>query len=506
MGRAQALTGSILIGSAIAGMHYIGMAAMRLPAECHYNPLLVVASVLIAVVASLVSLVFCFDYREDFRGTTAAKVLSAALMGAAISAMHYTGMAAASFFASGLPVQLAHTESISSLGTAAIVLATLVVQGVAMLTSAMDRKLASQALEELELRRKQTYLVMGQRIAGMGTWAWKPSSQEMVGSEEFCRIFGLDPESTQLRREVFLQRLHPDDRSRYEQTISAALSRRTNWEVEYRIVLPNGSVRHIRGAGSPVLDSSGEISELVGTVMDISERKQAEEALHRLSMQLLRLQDEERRSIARDLHDSTGQDLAALTMLIGQLGKGLRSTEQKLRRLLSECEALVEKCLRDIRTLSYVLHSPVLDQVGLSGAIRDFVKGFTKRSGIQVTLELAPGIGRMPRDVELALFRVMQESLTNIQRHSGNREAAIRLHRNSHLTLEIIDSRTGVSWDSTGRPEKSPYQYGVGILSMQERVNLIGGRLEIYVASGGTVVRVTIPLREEREKAPDSVA
>ncbi len=630
MGRPQVLTGSILMGSAIAGMHYIGMAAMRLPAECHYNPLLVVASVLIAVVASFVSLVFCFDYREDFRGTTAAKVLSAALMGAAISAMHYTGMAAASFFAFGLPVQRAHTESISSLGTAAIVLATLIVQGVAMLTSAMDRQLASQAVElqrserfrqiadnlplvlalatsdlseflyvnrayekiwgrtieslyanpmsfvdgihpddhgrlkealsslvkgfaidglecrviqpdgstywvlcrgfavrsasgqiarlvgsaqditerkeaELELRRKQTYLVMGERIAGMGTWAWKPSSQEMVGSEEFCRIFGLDPESTQLRREVFLQRLHPDDRSRYEQTISAALSQRTNWEVEYRIVLPNGSVRHIRGAGSPVLDGSGEISELVGTVMDISERKQGEEALHHLSMQLLQLQDEERRSIARDLHDSTGQDLAALATIIGQLGKGLRSTERKSLRLLSECKALAEKCVRDIRTLSYVLHSPVLDQAGLSGAIRDYVKGFTKRSGIQVTLELAPGIGRMPRDVELALFRVVQESLTNIQRHSGNREAAIRLDRNSHLTLEIIDSRTGVSRNSTGRSEKSPYQYGVGILSMQERVKLIGGRLEIYAASGGTVVRVTIPLGEEHEKAADSV-
>jgi len=188
-----------------------------------------------------------------------------------------------------------------------------------------------------------------------------------------------------------------------------------------------------------VLDGSGEISELVGTVMDISERKQGEEALHHLSMQLLQLQDEERRSIARDLHDSTGQDLAALATIIGQLGKGLRSTERKLRRLLSECKALAEKCVRDIRTLSYVLHSPVLDQAGLSGAIRDYVKGFTQRSGIQVTLELAPGIGRMPRDVELVLFRVVQESLTNIQRHSGNRETAIRLDRNSHLTLEIID-------------------------------------------------------------------
>jgi PAS domain S-box-containing protein len=630
MGRVQALTGSILMGFAIAGMHYIGMAAMRLPAECHYSFVLVVASVLIAVVASFVSLVFCFDYREDFRGTTAAKVLSATLMGAAISALHYTGMAAASFFATTRPVQLAHTESISSLGTAAIVVSTLTVQAVAMWTSAMDRQLASQAVElqrserfrqiadnlplvlalasadlseflyvnrayekiwgrtidslyanplsflegihpddhgrlkealssllngfavdglecrviqpdgstcwvlcrgfavrsaggqidrlvgsaqditeqreaELELHREQTYLVMGQRIAAMGTWAWKPSSQEMVGSQEFCRIFGLDPESAQLRREVFLQRLHPDDRSRYEQTISAALSQRMNWEVDYRIVLPNGSVRHIRGAGSPVLDESGEISELVGTVLDVSERKQGEEALHHLSMQLLQLQDEERRSIARDLHDSTGPDLAALATILGQLEKGLDFTERKSRRLLSECKALAEKCIREIRTLSYVLHSPVLDQAGLSGAIRDYVKGFTARSGIQVTLELSQEIGRMPRDVELALFRVVQESLTNIQRHSGNREAAIRLDRNSQLTLQIIDSRTPVSRDSMGRSEKSPYQYGVGILSMQERVKLIGGRLEIYTANGGTLVRVTIPLGEEHEKAADSV-
>lgn len=239
--------------------------------------------------------------------------------------------------------------------------------------------------------------------------------------------------------------------------------------------------------------------------MDVSERKQREEALHHLSMQLLQLQDEERRSIARDLHDSTGQDLAALATLIGQLGKGLRFTERRSHRLLSECKFLAEKCVRDIRTLSYVLHSPVLDQAGLSGAIRDYVKGFTKRSGIQVTLELAPEIGRMPRDVELALFRVVQESLTNIQRHSGNREAAIRLDRSSHLTLEIIDGRTRVSWNPMGPSEKPPYQYGVGILSMQERVKLIGGRLEIYAANGGTVVRVTLPLGEEYEKPANSV-
>ncbi|MGB9433543.1 MAG: MHYT domain-containing protein, partial [Candidatus Acidiferrum sp.] len=134
MGRIEALTGSVLMGAGIAGMHYIGMAAMRFPAMYRYRPPIVAASVLVAIVASLVAIVFCFDYREDFRGTTAAKILSAGAMGAAISLMHYTGMAAAYFSPSGAPVNLAHTVSVSSLGAAGAGMATLLVQAIAILT------------------------------------------------------------------------------------------------------------------------------------------------------------------------------------------------------------------------------------------------------------------------------------------------------------------------------------------------------------------------------------
>jgi signal transduction histidine kinase len=192
--------------------------------------------------------------------------------------------------------------------------------------------------------------------------------------------------------------------------------------------------------GRLVFDEHSEICELIGTVMDATERKQAEEEVRRLSGSLLQLQDEERRRIARELHDSTGQDLVALATILGQLRRFFPSKERKLRRLLSEGKSLADKCIRDARTLSYVLHPPVLDQAGLVGALRDHVKSFTERSGIDVELELSPRVGRMPREVELALFRVVQESLSNIQRHSRSQHAKIRVDGTSDLLLEISDS------------------------------------------------------------------
>jgi PAS domain S-box-containing protein len=234
---------------------------------------------------------------------------------------------------------------------------------------------------------------------------------------------------------------------------------------------------------------------------EITERKRADEQLRRLSGRLLRSQDEERRRIARDLHDSTGQDLVALATMLGQLNASIPAAKRKERLLFSDCRALADKCIREVRTLSYVLHPPALDQAGLGAAIRDYVDGFTKRSGIQVDLELSPRLGRMTRDIEQAVFRVTQEALTNIQRHSGSPQAKIRVNRNSVLTLEISDLGRGLSATKQRGKGKTRVEVGVGIPSMQERVKLIGGRIEINSSSHGTSVRVTIPLGEnQREK------
>ncbi len=238
----------------------------------------------------------------------------------------------------------------------------------------------------------------------------------------------------------------------------------------------------------------GGRKRLLAVCEDITERKRAEEELLRLSGQLLRSQDEERRSIARDLHDSTGQNLVVLAASLAQLQDSIPSASRKSRMLVSESQALADQCIREVRTLSYLLHPPMLEEAGLEDAIGLYAEGFTKRSGIRVQLEVSPQLGRLERDTELTLFRVVQESLTNVQRHSGSPQAKIRIGRDpGKITLEISDSGSGIP--GNGPNGKSPLGLGVGIASMQERVKLIGGRLEIDSSYSGTMVRVTVPVK-----------
>jgi len=336
-------------------------------------------------------------------------------------------------------------------------------------------------------------------------WSGPPDGTLDYCNDRWRSYTGLELQG--LRGDGWQTMLHPDDRERVLNAWHESVAMGTPYEQEERHRGADGTYRWFLARGLPLRNAEGRIVRWYGTNTDIEDRRQAEEELRRLSGQLLRLQDEERRGIARDLHDSTGQDLVALATMLGQLRASIPSIERKSRRLVSKCEKLTDRCIRDVRTLSYVLHPPVLDAAGLGDAIRDYVNGFTKRSGIRVELELSPRVGRMPQDVELALFRVVQEALTNIQRHSGSQRAKIRIDRSSDLTLEISDRGHGTSVSRQRRKEEPRLGIGVGVPSMQERVNLIGGRFEIDSTSHGTTVRVAIPLREnEREKTshPDS--
>ena len=231
---------------------------------------------------------------------------------------------------------------------------------------------------------------------------------------------------------------------------------------------------------------------------DITDRKRAEEELRRLSGQLLRLQDEERRKIARDLHDSTGQDLVALATTLSQLHDSIPSSAGKLSKLFSQCKALTDRCMREVRTLSYLLHPPLLDESGLEDALRYFADGFAERTGIEVSLEVSPQFGRLTRDMEMGLFRVVQESLINIQRHSGSLTAKIQLDQGpDQITLEVSDTGRGISASKRKRNGTIPLTVGVGIPSMEERVKQVGGRLEIESSSSGTIVRVAILTHEQ---------
>jgi PAS domain S-box-containing protein len=235
---------------------------------------------------------------------------------------------------------------------------------------------------------------------------------------------------------------------------------------------------------------------------DITQRKEREESLRRLSGRLLTLQDEERRRIARDLHDGTGQNLAALVMNLNRMKK-LESGRRPARGpILAESLALTEQCLREIRTVSYLLHPPLLDEVGLLSAIRWYVRGFAERSGIKVRLKTPQSLRRLPREMETALFRILQESLTNILRHAGSPTARIGLALDGEeVVLEVGDRGAGMPAGFQEHAGGAGASLGVGIPGMRERVRQLGGRLQITSGRHGTTVRALLPLRAERRPA-----
>jgi len=281
MGWFRALAGSVLMGTGIASMHYIGMAAMRLPAVCQFNSFLVVLSVVLAVLISLAALWIAFHFRDEKTGIGWKKLAGAVVMGVAIPVMHYTGMAAASFTPSAMSANLSRAVSISALGTAGIAAVTFIVLGLALLTSWMDRRFAIRTLElqEEKLQRGEVFLAEAQRLSHTGSFGWKPSTGEIIWSEETFRIFQYDL-STIPTVELVLQRVHPEDAGFVKCTIERASQGGRDFEHEYRLVMPDGAIKHLHVLAHAERDESGGI-EFVGAVMDVSDRKRAEEALRR---------------------------------------------------------------------------------------------------------------------------------------------------------------------------------------------------------------------------------
>ena len=229
-------------------------------------------------------------------------------------------------------------------------------------------------------------------------------------------------------------------------------------------------------------------------VRDVTEHRKTEAELRELSGRLLQLQDQERRRIALELHDSTAQTLAALAMNLALATKS-DTLDARARSALEGAVRLADQCSQEIRTLAYLLHPPLLDEMGLVTALRGYVDGFAQRSGIALTCELPPEGDRLPREIETTLFRVAQESLTNIVRHSGSETAKIRLRRTStHATLEVRDRGRGIPAHVLER-SNDVKQLGVGIPGMRARVRQLGGSLDVTSGPRGATVRVSLPLR-----------
>ena len=227
----------------------------------------------------------------------------------------------------------------------------------------------------------------------------------------------------------------------------------------------------------------------------IDERKRAQESLQDLTGRLLRLRDEERRNVARELHDQGVQTMGAVALNLEKIQKLVPESSSKVRQLLADSSDLVEEAINELRTMSYLLHPPLLDDLGLEGALPWYVEGFSRRSGIKMKLSVQASLGRLPPEVELTLYRIVQEALTNIHRYSGSATGEITVFRdNGRVTLTILDHGRGFPpglLESDG--DTSP-AVGVGIPGMRERVRQLGGELQLQSGSQGALIRAILPL------------
>jgi PAS domain S-box-containing protein len=311
----------------------------------------------------------------------------------------------------------------------------------------------------------------------------------------------------------------------YEETneIMTAVKAGLSWSGEFMVFCKGGEYLPALITLSPIFDENGAPIGVIGISQDISWRKQADEKLRKhqaelekrvrertaelaqsnrslraLSDRLFKAQEDERRRIARELHDSTGQVMAALTMTLNRLQ---RASSAANLDAFEECKVMVNTVTADIRNLSYLLHPPFIDELGLGPAIREYAQGFQKRSGIRVEVEFSPEVGRLSQDQEIAIFRIIQEALGNIHRHSGSTVANIAmLCRGNCVVLEVRDQGRGLLVDSKHANR------GVGVKSMQERLRPLGGSLQIESSDAGTTVRAILPAEARLDLALAEIA
>jgi PAS domain S-box-containing protein len=352
------------------------------------------------------------------------------------------------------------------------------------------RRRAEEALRESEERFRSLV-----ENAPVGIYRTTPDGRILMANPALVRMLRFDSFEELAARNLECGGYEP----RYPRSIFRERIEREGRVIalESAWIRRDGSVVFVRESARAVRAADGRVLHYDGMVEDITTQRHAEEGLRRMSGRLLRLQDEERRRIARQLHETAAQGLAGLAVNLSIVKASAADLSPRARACLSESLELAEQCSRDIRTLSYLLHPPLVDEAGLAPALRWYTAGFARRSGIEVRVDVPPEFGRLPSDLELTLYRIVQEALTNIHRHSGSKTARICLQRRpKELVLTVADEGHGFPSAALEMAGPENADIGVGIPGMRERLRQLGGQLHIQSGSRGTTLTANVPLSE----------
>jgi PAS domain S-box-containing protein len=350
-----------------------------------------------------------------------------------------------------------------------------------------ERKEAEAALRESEERFRATF---EQAPIGMAEISLKGGFERV--NPRICEMFGYSAEELLALNASDLT--HAEDLPLIGAMIAEVLAdKRKTFEIDKRCIRKDGSLIWGHAIWTVLRGATGRPRTFIAVIEDVTARKLAEQAVQSLPARLLKAQDEERRRIARELHDSTAQELAVVAMNLGRLEEWIEGRDPWAENLLADSLAVLAQGNRDLRTLAHLLHPPMLEELGLAGALRHYVEGFSQRSGIRVELECSADLERCSAGIETALFRVVQESLANVHRHSTSSSALVKLERaGDNIELTISDRGRGLPPGLlTGTAGDA--RIGVGISGMRQRMRQLEGRLELDSNANGTTVHAVLP-------------
>ena len=352
---------------------------------------------------------------------------------------------------------------------------------------------------EEELKHREEILNRAQNIAKIGSWEFEVKTKSLTWSKEQYRIFEMEDYTGNLLFEDYRKKFDPADLEKLDTMMKRSLETGENFSIDHHIVCKNGTLKNILGIGEVVRDEQGNITGLKGTGQDITQIKKTEERLQKsyeeirqLATHLQSIREDERTSMAREIHDELGQQLTGLNMYISWLNKKIHPQDGEIKEKFSSTIQLIEDTVKSVRRLSTKLRPSMLDDLGLTAAMEWQGIEFEKRSGIQTNMINLTRNMNVPAEIATGVFRIFQESLTNVARHAEAKNVTATLEiKNDMLTLTISDDGKGFILDEIGSKKT------LGLFGMKERAMVMGGTYEINTSPGeGTIVSVSIPLNK----------